>query len=173
MRGRVFGIKKSTIMRASFLICLALCIFLVLFSIFYWKNYFLWFFIFCFFAGLQTIVKSMLFRLDSACYLGFLLIFLGVAGFCSYWFGLSYKYFFLMSAAGLASECTFIFTKQKFHFFGGILLAVSAGVSYLYCLKIINLAIFLTIYLIFLFIFFLVCAILIFRYITKGIIRRR
>lgn len=167
MRGRVFGIKKTTILTASFFVNLSLCLFLILFSIFFWQNYFLWFFIFCFFAGLHAIIKSMLFRLDSACYLGFLLCFLGVAGFTVYFLDLPFKYFYFMMAAALASFVSFLFTKQKFHIFLGILLFASGLLSFLYCINVLNLAVFLSIYLLFLFIFVLVCVILYLRYIRK------
>lgn len=167
MRGRVFGIKKTTILTTSFFCNLTVCIFFILFSIFFWKNYFLWFFIFCFFAGLHSIVKSMLFRLDSACYLGFLLCFLGIVGFVAYFINLPFKYFYFMLGAGMASLVTSIFTKQKFHIFLGVLLIVSGLLSFLYCINVLNLAVFLSIYLLFLFIFVLLCVILYARYIRK------
>ena len=155
-------------MRISFFINLVFCLFLIFFSIFYWKNYFLWFFVFCFFAGIQTLMKAFLFKMDSATYIGFELFFLGISGFLCYFFALDFKPLILLFASGVASLFTFFFTKQQFHLFGGTLMLVSGLVGYLYAFKILNLAIFLTIYLIFLFIFFLICAILLIRYFKKG-----
>lgn len=144
------------------------CLFFIFFSIYYIKNYYLWFFIFSFFVGLVALTKSLLFKSDSACYLGFALTLLGTAGFCAYFFNLDYKYFYILSAFGGASIFTFFFTHQKFQFFIGILFVVSAATAFLYSNKIINLAIFLAIYLSFLFIFSFVCAILLLRYLKSG-----
>lgn len=144
------------------------CIFLIFFSIFYIKNYYLWFFIFSFFVGTVVLTKSVLFKIDSACYLGFVLTLLGMAGFCTYFFDLNYKYFYILSAFGVASVLTFFFTHQKFQLFVGILFLGSAICAFLYSNKIINLAIFLAIYLSFLFIFSFICAILLLRYLKYN-----
>lgn len=168
MNGRILGVKKSTVMRISFFINLVLCLFLIFFSIFFWKNYFLWFFVFCFFAGAQTLMKAFLFRMDSATYIGFELLLLGISGFLSYFFAFPFKPLILLFASGLASLLTFLFTKQQFHVFGGVLMSVSGLVGFLYAIKILNLAIFLAIFLIFLFIFSLTCVILIIRYLRNG-----
>lgn len=168
MRSRVLGIKKSVILRIATIICLVLCVFFIFFSIFHIKNYDLWFFVFCFFMGVIMDVKSVLFRTDSACYLGLLLTMVGISGFLCYYFNVDYKYFYILSAVALASIFTFFFTKQKFQFFTGVLFAASGGIAFLYSNKIINLAIFLAIYLSFLFIFFFVCAILLIRYFKKS-----
>lgn len=144
------------------------CLFFILFSIFYIKNYYLWFFIFSFFVGAIELTKSWLFKSDSACYLGWVLFLLGLAGFFAYFFNLDYKYFYILSAFGGASLLTFFFTHQKFQFFIGVLLVVSAILAFLYSNKIINLAIFLAIYLSFLFIFSFVCVILISRHLKSG-----
>lgn len=147
---------------------MVLCVFFILFSIFYIKNYYLWFFVFTFFVGIIMLTKSVLFKVDSACYFGFVLLLLGVSGFCAYFFDLNYKYFYILSAFGAASLLTFFFTHQKFQFFAGVLLTVSATVGFLYSNKIINLAIFLAIYLSFLFIFSFICVILLLRYLKSG-----
>ncbi len=167
MSGRVFGIKKSTILQISLLLNIFLGSGLILFSLLYLKNPNLWFFIFCIFAAVQSIVKSMLFRLDSACYLGFLLLLIGVSGFLVFFFDISSKYFYLMLAAALASFATFLFTKQKYQLMLGILVAGVATISFLYVQKILNLALFISILLIFLFIFFALCVILFLKY-KKG-----
>lgn len=164
MKSRVLGIKKSTILRAMTFFCVAACIFLIFFSIFYMKNYYLWFFIFSFFVGIVVLTKGVLFKTDSALYLGFALSNLGIAGFCAYFFELDYKYFYILSAFGMASIETFFFTHQKFQFFVGLLLCATTIVAFLYSNKIINLAIFLVIYLSFLFIFSTVCVILLMRH---------
>lgn len=168
MRGRIFGVKKTSILIFSLIFNVALTVTLIFLSIFLWKNPFLWYFLFCICAGMHSLTKAALFKLDSAAYLGFLLLFIGVAGTVIYALNLEFKYFFLMTAAGLASLVTYILTGQKFHIYLSILLVSSAALSYLYCLEILNLAVFLTIYLLFLFIFSIVCAILLMQYLKKG-----
>lgn len=118
--------------------------------------------------GLISLAKGRLFKTDSALYLGFSLANLGIAGFCAYFFALNYKYFYIFAAFGAASLETFLFSHQKFQFFVGILLSTTAVVAFLYSNKIINLAIFLAIYLSFLFIFSFVCVILSIRYFKSG-----
>lgn len=167
MRGRIFGIKKSTILKISGWANLSLIIFFVLFSIFVLKNDFLWFFFFSFFVGVHLLTKSALFGLDSACFLGFLLLFVGVAGFCSYYFDLPFKYFYFLSSLGLASIFTFFFFGQRYQLFSGLLVCTISLLSYLYCLKILNLALFLVTSLSFFFIFSALCAILIAGYFKK------
>lgn len=144
------------------------CIFLIFFSIFYIKNYYLWFFIFSFFVGIVMLTKSALFKIDSACYFGFALTLLGIAGFCAYFLELNFKYFYILSAFGAASVLTFFFMRQKFQLFVGILFLASAICAFLYSNKIINLAIFLAIYLSFLFIFSFICVILLLRYLKSD-----
>ena len=164
MQGRIFGIKKSTWLKISGGINLSLLVFFILFSIFFIKNYYLWFFFLCIFTGLHSLIKSFLFKLDSACYFGFLLFLIGVAGFFAYYFNLDFKYFYFLSAVGVASILTFFFTHQKFQFFFGLLMVISSVLAFMYSNEVLNLAIFLAIYLSFLFIFCLFCVILIIKY---------
>ena len=167
MRSRIFGLKRSTLLRVSLAVNLILAGGLILYSILVVKNYFLWFFIFCGFAGLHSLAKAFLFKLDSACYFGFLLLFLGIVGVISYLIPLPYKSLLLLISSGVASIVTFIFTKQKFQFYFGVLQVVSGSLGFIFCMGIVNLAVFLSIYSIFLFIFFFTCAILIYRYFKK------
>lgn len=164
MQGRVFGIKKSTILKFSGWVNLSLIIFFVLFSIFFMRNYYLWFFVFCFFIGVHCLIKSLLFRLDSSCFLGFLLLLIGVAGFSCYYFNLEHKYFYFLIACGTASLITFLFTLQLYQLLTGIFISVTSILSFLFSSHTINLVIFLVTILSFSFIFFLVCVILLTRY---------
>ena len=167
MQGRILGVKKSTILQSCFWVNCALWLFFTLFSIFFWKNYYLWFFIFCFFTGLQQLAKSVLFKLDSACYFGFLLSLTGGIGFVCYFVSLQYKFFYFLAAISLASVFTCLFTKQTLHLFFAVIVFVSGALGFLYCLDVLNLAVFLGIYLTFLFIFAVVCVILYARYIHR------
>ena len=85
MKGRMFGIKKSLLLKitAIFLfLCFAVATFFAFYSL---KIPDLWFYNFCISLGLFQIVKGFFFKLDSVLYIGFLLLFIGLAG---YLFGL-------------------------------------------------------------------------------------
>lgn len=116
MKGRVFGIKKSLLLKitAIFLfLCFAVATFFAFYSL---KIPDLWFYNFCISLGLFQIVKGFFFKLDSALYIGFLLLFIGLAGYL-FWFTETRNYapFFISLAFILASIFTFIFTGQNFH----------------------------------------------------------
>ncbi len=167
MQGRIFGIKKSTILKISGWINLGLTIFFVVFSLIYIKNEFLWFFFFCFFVGAHCLLKSLLFKLDSSCYLGFLLVLIGIAGFFCYFFDLNFKYLYFLSALGVASILTFLFTHQKYQLFVGALITVETALAFLFCFNILNLTIFLATSLSFFFIFLIICVIILARFKNK------
>ncbi len=116
MKGRVFGIKKSLLLKIT-AIFLFLCFDITTFFAFYsLKIPDLWFYNFCICLGLFQIVKSFFFKLDSALYIGFLLLFVGIAGYL-FWFSEFRQYapFFISSSFILASIFTFVFTGQNFH----------------------------------------------------------
>ena len=116
MKGRMFGIKKSLLLKitAIFLfLCFAVATFFAFYSL---KIPDLWFYNFCISLGLFQIVKGFFFKLDSVLYIGFLLLFIVLAGYL-FWFTKTYNYspFFISLAFILASIFTFIFTEQNFH----------------------------------------------------------
>lgn len=116
MNGRIFGIKKTLIQRITN-ICLCLCFaILLMLSLFVIKKYDLWFFSFCLCVGISQIVKSFFFSIDSSLYLGSLLIFIGVSGFCFNLLNTNVSpVFYICGSFVLASVATFIICKQKFH----------------------------------------------------------
>ena len=145
MRGRIFTIKKTTILRLSFIINLLLFVASSLISLFVIKNYNLWFFMFCLFIGLHLIIRSFLFKFDSSCYFGFLLLFVGIFYlYCLFLNLLMYPLFILLSFS-IASYLTAFFYKQNFHYFLSIsLILVDIGLL-LYMINIITIWIFLAI----------------------------
>lgn len=163
MQGRVFGLKKSTILKISGWINLVCIAFFIIFSLLYMKNYYLWFFFFCFFVGLHCLIKSALFKLDSSCYLGFLLILIGISGFFCYFYDLKNKYLYFLLAFGVASIFTFFFTHQKYQFFIGTFITTETLLALLFYINVFNLTIFIVTSLSFFFIFFLVCVIILAR----------
>lgn len=116
MTGRIFGIKKSLILKLSVLMFLWAFIAFVCVSIFYLKSPEIWFYGFCLFLGSFELVKSFLFKFDSSLYLGSLLCFIGTFCFVfTYTETAKYSYLFIALAFLCASIFTFIFTGQRFH----------------------------------------------------------
>ena len=145
MRGRIFTIKKTTILRLSFIINLLLFVASSLISFFVIKNYNLWFFMFCLFIGLHLIIRSFLFKFDSSCYFGFLLLFVGIFYLYCLFFNLSMYPLFILLSFSIASYLTAFFYKQNFHYFLSIsLILVDIGLL-LYMINIITIWIFLAI----------------------------
>ena len=146
MRGRIFTIKKTTILRLSFILNTLFFIISTLLSFLVIKNYDLWFFTFCIFVGLHLIVRSFLFRLDSSCYFGSLLLLIGAFYiYCLLFDILSFYTVFLTVAFSLASYLTAYFCNQNFHYYLSFsLFFVSIGLM-LYLINLISIWIFLAI----------------------------
>ncbi len=132
MRGRILNIKKSSILRCSFLLTWLLIIGEILLSTLLLKNNYLWFYGLCLFLGLHLLLKSTLFHLDSCCYFGFLLFFIGISGILANFTPLGHIFLTLITFAfGLASILTYLFFDQQFHFFIAIILFfVAIGVFF-------------------------------------------
>ena len=145
MRGRIFTIKKTTILRLSFIINLLLFVASSVISFFVIKNYNLWFFMFCLFIGLHLIIRSFLFKFDSSCYFGFLLLFVGIFYLYCLLLNLAMYPLFILLSFSIASYLTAFFYKQSFHYFLSIsLILVDIGLL-LYMINIITIWIFLAI----------------------------
>lgn len=116
MKGRIFGIKKSTILKLTAILFVA-GFFAYLFTcIFYLKSPILWFFGFCLFVGSFELFKSLLFKYDSCLYIGSLLIFIGTAGIVSIYTNTTqYAPYFVLLSFCLASIFTYVFTGQRYH----------------------------------------------------------
>lgn len=117
MRGRILSIKKTTILKLSFVLNLLLFVVMSILSFVVIKNNDLWFFMFCIFIGLHLIIKSMLFKFDSSCYFGSLLLSIGLMYVYCILLNITnfYPTFLIMSFA-FASFITGFFFKQTFHY---------------------------------------------------------
>ncbi|MBP3431569.1 MAG: hypothetical protein J6K39_01765 [Clostridia bacterium] len=116
MTGRIFGIKKSTLLRASAIIYLLAFIAFIFVSIYIFKAPEIWFYGFCIFVGVFQLCKACLFKFDSSLYLGSLLSSIGSVGFIStYTNTTDFIGFYISLAFTLASVATYLFTKQKSH----------------------------------------------------------
>ncbi len=118
MRGRILTIKKTTILKLSFVLNLILFAIMTVLSFVVIKDNDLWFFMFCIFVGLHLIIRSGLFKFDSSCYFGSLLFMVGI--FYIYCQGLNIINFFpvfLILAFSISSFVTAFFYKQNFHYY--------------------------------------------------------
>ncbi len=146
MNGRFLKIKKTTLLKLSFIINIILFIFSnIVFNIFYYIPN-IWFYSFCFFIGNYLLIKSILFKLDSACYFGILLFLLGTFYLLVFFNNTLVFYPIYICLAFLcASFFTFYFYKQSFQFFLAISLFFVMMGALLYMLNLISLLFFLAI----------------------------
>lgn len=146
MLGRILSVKKSYWLFVSaivnslvFLSASVLCLVL-------YDNYNAWFFIFCISIGIHLIIKSLLLRYDSSCFMGVILFLVGIFYFyclCLNLFNL-YPVFIVISFA-TSSLITFYFFKQPYHFILSLsLFFVSIGLLF-YLINIFSIWIFLAI----------------------------
>ena len=118
MRGRILSIKKTTILKLSFVINILLFQVSSVLSFVLVKNYDLWFFAFCIFIGLHLIIKSCLFKFDSSCYFGTMLLTVGLFYvYCSMLSIINFYPVFITLSMSLASFFTAFFYKQNFHLY--------------------------------------------------------
>ena len=144
MQGRIFSIKKTTILRLSFIINLILYFtsLVLSFTILNIKD--LWFFSFCCFIGIQLLVKSILFRHDSSCFFGIILFLIGFFYFYCFYLGIFQFYIvFMLSSFSISSFTTYYFFNQPFQFAVGLSLFFASISTFIFILNIITLLIFL------------------------------
>ena len=146
MKGRVLNIKKTTILRLSFVLnTLLVCILSTLSFALKMENDD-YFFIFCLLSGLHFIIKSALFRLDSSCYFGSLLFFVGAFYFYCHAFSIDYLYIvFVLLAFSISSMVTHCFFDRKIHLTMAISLFFASIFTFLFKTNLISLALFLAI----------------------------
>lgn len=149
MKGKILSVKKTTILKLSFLINSSLFLISLALSFTVLSIHNLWFFSFLIAVGGHLIVRSILFHLDSSCYLGSLLLSIGVLYFYSYFLDITnfYSVFILLSFV-IASLCSGFIFKQNYHFGISFSLFFLAIFCFLYLLNLISLLIFLAIVLI-------------------------
>lgn len=145
MNGRLLGIKKTTIIRLSFIVNFIL---LTLGCVYFFsqKTYEECFFVFCLFIGIHFIVRSMLFGFDSSCYIGNLLLFIGL--FYFYCRGLDIYYIypaFIVLAFSIASFLTYCFFRQPFNLFLSLSLLFAVFSTLFYIVNVISIYFFLAI----------------------------
>ena len=116
MKGRLFGIKKTYLLRAS--VIFSIIYFFISTTLFFinFQIFDLWFYNFCISLSIFELTKGFLFKLDSSCYFGFLLLFLGLSGYI-YWLTntIEFSLFYILLSFIFASIITYLKTGQKFH----------------------------------------------------------
>lgn len=109
MKGRILNIKKTTILRLSFIFIFCIFIFLSTLSIIKGQEEY-FFYIFCLLLGGHLLIKSALFKLDSSCFFGCVLMFVGSFYFYCELFALQNFYIvFIIISFSIASLLTYCF----------------------------------------------------------------
>ena len=158
MNSRIFGIKKINILITSVVFNALLFIGSIFLSIYYFHLPDLWFNFFCIFVGNYLITKAFLYKMDSNCYLGFLLLFLGSFLLINVMFFEIYTFNAIVLSFSLASIFTYIFYRQIFHLIYGFNFLLWCGVYVLYRQQFLNIYIFFAIILSIVFLFSLIYA---------------
>lgn len=146
MRGKLLGIKKSTILKFSWIlnIILYFIIFTLSLTIIDYPN--LWFYAFIGLLGLQLIIKSLLLKLDSSCYFGVILLTLSIFHVYCFYLNLTYLYpVFVILSFCFGSFFTAYFYKQNFQYFLAFSLFVISIATFLFIEKFVSIIIFLAI----------------------------
>ena len=116
MRGRIFSIKKSSLLLCSFILNAIFFVGGSLISYFVFGQTNNWFFLFCISVGLHLLIKSLLFKYDSSCYFGSVIFLLGIFYFYSNALNIFYFYpVFVVLAFAIASLMTFYYFEQPYH----------------------------------------------------------
>ncbi len=146
MQGRVLGLKKTLILSISFYLSLLAITVSSTLSIVLMKNYYAWFFFLCLFAGSHLLIKSILFRLDSCCYFGFILLLVGAFGLIVHLMGImKFASVYYILAFSFASFATYCFYLQRFHLYLFLILLAVDIAWFFYKINFISLYIFIAI----------------------------
>lgn len=115
MRGRIFQVKKTTLLALSFCLCCVAFVSISLFLAVELKRYNDWFFVFCTFVGLHFCLRAFLMRVDSSCYLGTTMLLVGLSYFYCNNMGIYNLYSaFILLAFAFGSFFTYCSFKQSF-----------------------------------------------------------
>lgn len=116
MQGRIFGIKKSSIIKFAVALSTILFIFSTIFFIFFSKYKDLWFYSFCIEIGFCVFLKGILLRIESLNYFGTFLSAIGVFYIYSFFLKIETFYIvFIFFALAFSSFMTFCSFKRKLH----------------------------------------------------------
>ena len=146
MKGRVLNVKKTTILKVSFLINLLLFVGLSVLSVVVYAENDNYFYLFCLLYGFHLVLKSALFRLDSACYMGSILFFVGGFYFyCQCWGLMAFWGMFVVLSFGIGSFLTHCFFDRPLQLVFAISLFFVSISLFLLMINLISLSVFLAI----------------------------
>jgi len=115
MEGRILTVKKSTWLIVSLVFNFLLFLGMSIVSFIYTKNINSAFFFFCIATGIHQIIKSILFKFDSSCYFGVLLLLIGGLYILSFYYQiLNFYTVFIVLSFSFASFCAYSFFNQPF-----------------------------------------------------------
>lgn len=144
MKGRILGIKKTTVLRLSFILSMGLFLLLSTLSFVVMGANNDYVFYFCVFAGFHQLVKSGLFHLDSAFLFGGQMFFVGFFYFYCNWFNIMFIYpTFAVLAFSISFFFCHCFFKRENQFFLAIIFLLASIFTFIFQAKLISLAIFL------------------------------
>lgn len=143
MEGRLLGIKKSIILTFTAIFMLFSFITLSVLSFTTFKKPELWFYSFCLCVGLYEETKSLTLKIDSSCFIGTLLLWIGTVGFLTSYLPIKEFLPLLMTfSVAAASLTTFVFYKQKYHIIFAFMIMFVSFYWFLLIKKLISLNIF-------------------------------
>ncbi len=116
MRSRIFKIKKSTILQASFALAFILFCFTSIYFIFFSKFKDFWFFAFLIEAGFCVLLRGAFLRIDSSYYFGALMLSIGALYFYCFFMNIFYVFpAFILMGFALASLFSYAFFHNRLH----------------------------------------------------------
>jgi len=118
MEGRILTVKKSTWLIVSLVFNFLLFLGMSIVSFIYTKNINSAFFFFCIATGIHQIIKSILFKFDSSCFLGTMLFLIGLFYFFADMFDIFWLYpVFIVVSIVFSSMTVGIYFDQPFQIF--------------------------------------------------------
>lgn len=144
MRGRIFSVKKTTLLALSFAVCLWSFVAISLVLVLDKRRYDDCFFVFCTFVGLHFMFRAFLMKIDSTCYLGVTIFLVGVLYFYAQYMQILSLYpALILLAFAFGSYFTYVRYHQPFQFTMFLSLIFATFSLAFYILNVISLYIFL------------------------------
>lgn len=146
MKGRIFGLKKSSLLKTAFALSVILFCLSTIFFIFFSSFKDLWFFAFLIEAGICVFLRGAFLNIDSSFYFGSVMCNLGIFYFYAFFIKITYIYpsFILLSLA-FSSLVSFAFFNNKLHAKSSTFFLFSSLFTFFFQINILPLAFFVAI----------------------------
>lgn len=165
--GKISGIKKTYLLRSSAIICTISALLFIFLSFYFHKTQNEWFYLFCMFCGLHQVVKGALYNTDSSSYFGSTLTIIGILLLTGIYYNIPNKECLFLFAFAISSLYVFIKYSEGVHALFAGAYCYEGIILYLFLLKKINLTKFLIFNSFLLFIFLLICAIILIKIVKR------